>query len=96
MNTPMVGRTRPIGQGRWFMAARGSNAGSPATAVEVARSVNGMDSVDLAGMDFYRKALQMLQEQEPAPLPEAVRRAIRKLRGQAPDAYAFQESHAFS
>jgi hypothetical protein len=53
--------------------------------VEAARSVSGMDSVDLAGMAFYRKALYLLQEQEPAPFPEAVRRAIRKLRGQLPD-----------
>ncbi|WP_193771202.1 hypothetical protein, partial [Candidatus Magnetaquicoccus inordinatus] len=77
MSTTIVGQTRPIRQSGWFLAARGSNAGSPATAIEAARSVNGMDSVDLAGMGFYRKAWQLLQEQDPAPIPEAVARAIR-------------------
>ncbi|MBF0183588.1 MAG: hypothetical protein HQM06_04245 [Magnetococcales bacterium] len=79
MGTNVVGQSSSIQQGGWFMAARGSNAGSPANAVQAARSVNGTDSVDLAGMDFYRRALQLLRAQDPLPIPEAVGRAIQAL-----------------
>lgn len=79
MNAGLVGLYGSTQQGGQLMAVRGVFGRSPASVSGDSRSVNGMDSVDLWGLDSIDKAFQMLREQDIAPLPEGVSRAIRQL-----------------
>lgn len=79
MNAGLIGQYGSIQQDGRLVAVRGMLGRSPVSVRGGSRSVIGMDSVDLGGVDSINEAFKMLNEQDVVPLPESVSRAIRQL-----------------